>query len=55
MISTSGHLEELRKRLLISFGSIFFFAVLSYFFAEQIARFFMIPLFSAHPELIKLV
>jgi sec-independent protein translocase protein TatC len=55
MISTSGHLEELRKRLLISFGSIFFFAVLAYFFAEQIARFFMIPLFSAQPERIKLV
>src|SRR5210317_1513467 len=55
MISTSGHLEELRKRLLISFGSIFFFAILSYFFAEQIARFFMLPLFSASPELIKLV
>ena len=55
MITSSAHLVELRNRLLVSFGSIFFFAVLSYFFAEQIARFFMIPLFSAHPELIKLV
>jgi sec-independent protein translocase protein TatC len=55
MISTSAHLEELRKRLLISFGSIFFFSVLSYFFAEQFASFFMIPLFSAQPELSKLV
>jgi len=55
MISTSGHLEELRQRLLVSFGSIFLFAALSYFFAEQIARFFMTPLFSAQPEVIKLV
>ncbi len=55
MISTSGHLEELRHRLLVSFGSVFFFAVLSYFFAEQIARFFMTPLFAAQPEVIKLV
>ncbi len=55
MISTPGHLEELRQRLLVSFGSIFFFTVLSYFFAEHIARFFMIPLFSAQPEEIKLV
>jgi len=55
MISTSSHLEELRQRLLVSFGSIFFFAVLAYFFAEQIASFFMKPLFSAQPEVIKLV
>jgi len=55
MIATSAHLEELRKRVLFAFGSIFFFTVLAYFFAEQIARFFMIPLFSAQPELIKLV
>ena len=55
MISTPGHLEELRQRLLVSFGSIFLFAVLAYFFAEHIARFFMMPLFSAHPEVIKLV
>jgi sec-independent protein translocase protein TatC len=55
MISTSGHLEELRQRLLVSFGAIFLFAVLSYFFAEQIARFFMTPLFAARPEVIKLV
>ena len=55
MISNPAHLVELRQRLLVSFGSIFFFAVLSYFFAEQIARFFMTPLFSAQPEVIKLV
>lgn len=55
MITTPGHLEELRKRLLVSFGAIFFFAVLSYFFAEQIARLFMAPLSSSQPEGIKLV
>ena len=55
MIATSGHLEELRQRLIISFGAIFIFAALSYLFAEQIARFFMTPLFLASPTLIKLV
>jgi sec-independent protein translocase protein TatC len=55
MITTSAHLEELRKRLIVSFGAIFFFAALSYLFAEQIAHFFMIPLFLASPTLIKLV
>lgn len=55
MISTAGHLEELRKRLLVSFGSIFVFSLLAYFFAEQIARFFMVPLFSSQPEVVKLV
>ena len=55
MIPTSGHLEELRQRLIVSFGAIFLFAALSYVFAEQIARFFMTPLFLASPTLIKLV
>jgi len=55
MITTSAHLEELRKRLIVSFGAIFFFAALSYLFAEQIAHFFMTPLFLASPTLIKLV
>ena len=55
MITTSGHLVELRQRLIVSFGAIFLFAALSYFFAEQIARFFMTPLFLASPVLIKLV
>lgn len=55
MIATSEHLEELRNRLLVSFGSIFLFAVLAYFFAEHIARLFMVPLFSAQPEITKLV
>ena len=51
----SSHLEELRQRLLVSFGAIIFFAALSYFYAEQIARLCMTPLFTAHPALIKLV
>ena len=55
MITTSGHLEELRQRLIVSFSVIFLSAVLSYIFAEQIARFFMTPLFLASPALIKLV
>jgi sec-independent protein translocase protein TatC len=55
MISTSAHLVELRRRLIVSFGAIFLFAGLSYVFAEQIARFFMTPLFLASPDLIKLV
>ena len=55
MITTSGHLQELRQRLIVSFGAIFLFAAISYVFAEQIARFFMTPLFLASPTLIKLV
>jgi len=55
MITTSAHLEELRRRLIISFGAIFLFAALSYLFAEEITRFFMTPLFLASPTLIKLV
>ena len=55
MTTTSGHLVELRQRLIVSFGAVFLFAVLSYFFAEQIARFFMRPLFSSQPEAIKLI
>lgn len=55
MIATSGHLEELRQRLLVSFGAVFLFAAVSYFFAEEIARLFMAPLFLASPNLVKLI
>jgi sec-independent protein translocase protein TatC len=55
MIATSGHLEELRQRLIVSFSAVFISAALSYIFAEQIARFFMTPLFLASPALVKLV
>ena len=41
MTSTSGHLVELRQRLIVSFCAVFLFAAVSYFFAEDIARFFM--------------
>ena len=55
MIATSGHLEELRQRLIVSFSAVFISAALSYIFAEQIARFLMTPLFLASPALVKLV
>lgn len=55
MTLSSSHLVELRQRLIVSFGAVFFFAVLSYFFAEPIARFFMRPLFSSQPEVVKLI
>ena len=55
MIASSAHLVELRQRLIVSFGAIFLFAALSYMFAEQIARFFMLPLADASPVLVKLI
>jgi sec-independent protein translocase protein TatC len=55
MITTSAHLTELRQRLIVSFAAIFIFGALSYIFAEQIARYFMTPLFHASPSHIKLV
>lgn len=55
MIASSAHLVELRQRLIVSFGAIFLFAALSYIFAEQIARFFMLPLSGASPVLVKLI
>jgi sec-independent protein translocase protein TatC len=55
MTISRGHLEELRQRLLISFLAIFVFSVIAYIFSEQIAQFFMIPLFRSQPALVKLV
>ena len=55
MITTSGHLVELRQRLIVSFVTVFVFAALAYFFAEPIARFFMKPLFASQQEVIKLI
>jgi sec-independent protein translocase protein TatC len=55
MTISRGHLEELRQRLLISFLAILVFSVIAYIFSEQIARFFMIPLFRSQPALVKLV
>lgn len=51
----SPHLQELRKRILISFIAIIVCSVAAYFFSEQLAVFFMKPLFTAHPSLSKLV
>ncbi len=49
------HLVELRRRVLVSFVAIGVFSATAYYFSEPIARFFMAPLFHAHPALAKLV
>jgi sec-independent protein translocase protein TatC len=51
----SGHLEELRRRLLISFAAIIGFSAAAYAFSQQLTRYFIAPLFRAYPELGKLV
>ncbi len=51
----SEHLQELRKRTLISFLAVIIFTAVAYFFSESITRFLMEPLFKAHPALRKLV
>lgn len=55
MTISPGHLEELRQRLFISFLAIFVFSIIAYIFSEQIAQFFMLPLFRSQPTLVKLV
>ena len=50
-----SHLRELRQRLIVSFAAIIVCGSVSYYFSEPIARFFMVPLFSAHPALTGLV
>ena len=49
------HLRELRQRLIVAFGAVFLCSSIAYYFSEPIARFFMAPLFAAHPALAKLV
>ncbi len=49
------HLKELRQRLIVSFAVVMVFSGIAYYFSEPIARYFMAPLFSAHPALTKLV
>ena len=49
------HLKELRHRLVVSFAAIIICGGVAYYFSEPIARFFMVPLFTAHPALTKLV
>ena len=51
----SSHLKELRRRVLISFLAILVSSGTIYIFSERIARFFMVPLFDAYPDLARLV
>ena len=49
------HHEELRQRLIRVFLALVICSGLAYIFSEQIARFFMVPLFEASPHLDSLV
>ena len=49
------HLNELRRRVTISFGAILLSAVVAYLFSKQIAGFLIVPLFQASPEITGLV
>ncbi|MFH1020032.1 MAG: twin-arginine translocase subunit TatC [Pseudomonadota bacterium] len=51
----SGHLRELRNRVLVSFLAILVATLIAYAFSEQLVRFLMIPLIQGHPNLAKLV
>jgi sec-independent protein translocase protein TatC len=51
----ASHLQELRKRLLVSFLSILCCTVVSYIFSEQITRIFIAPLFRADPAMARMV
>jgi sec-independent protein translocase protein TatC len=49
------HVEELRRRILISFMAIIVSTIVAYIFSEDITVLFIAPLFYAHPSLAKLV
>jgi sec-independent protein translocase protein TatC len=51
----SGHLRELRHRVLVSFLSILVATVVAYAFSERIVPFLMAPLIKSHPGLARLV
>lgn len=51
----SIHLQELRKRITISFVTVLLASGVAYFFAQPIAKFLIAPLFTACPELASLV
>jgi sec-independent protein translocase protein TatC len=51
----SGHLQELRRRLLVSFAAIIGCSAVAYLFTQQLTRLFVAPLFRAYPELGSLV
>ncbi len=50
-----GHLQELRRRVTISFAAMAVFSGVAYFFSRDLARFFVEPLFIACPDLTALV
>lgn len=51
----SGHLRELRNRVMVSFLAILVGTLVAYAFSEQLVRFLMVPLIKGHPDLAKLV
>ena len=51
----SGHLRELRNRVLVSFLAILVATLGAYAFSEHLVRFLMVPLITGHPNLAKLV
>lgn len=51
----SGHLRELRNRVLVSFLTILVATLIAYAFSEYLVRFLMVPLIKGHPTLARLV
>jgi sec-independent protein translocase protein TatC len=49
------HHDELRKRLVRCFIAVILCSIVAYFFAEQIAQFFIKPLFEASPMVYRMV
>lgn len=49
------HLVELRRRVVISLGTIVFCSLIAYVFSREITQFLIAPLFSAYPQLAQLV
>ena len=49
------HHQELRQRLIRIFASVILFTAIAYYFSEEIASFFIAPLYSATPLMKKLV
>ncbi|MFZ5776177.1 MAG: twin-arginine translocase subunit TatC [Thermodesulfobacteriota bacterium] len=51
----AGHLQELRRRVLLSFLAILAASMVAYAFVEQLVRLFLAPLRASHPEFAHLV
>jgi|APCry4251928276_1046603.scaffolds.fasta_scaffold189814_2 sec-independent protein translocase protein TatC len=49
------HLKELRRRVSIAFAAVVLCSLAAYFFSSQLARFLVMPLFQASPDLSSLV